>query len=199
MFIKLHHLTRRFKPFVKGNHPGVYYTDDLNAEIYIKTWTNYNILDGYRASSRDTFSVTEDHAYGPGYRSGYGLADNEEQVLERYKHLADRKEQFVIFMTPMYRKFESSWGGFRFHKWGEYIGTHDLTCEYLYDQTDIDVIYVYHVHQIDGTRARPSRVGNRIKKMNVKKKMEAFRLEHFSKRSKPRDVSHTTYLKKKGR
>lgn len=199
MFINLNKLDRRDKEIVKGPQRGVYYTNNLNVEMYISTWSRYHFTNPYRRGVESLLSVNPDHSYGDDYRSGYGLADNVEQVLEHYKHLKDSQEQFVIFMTPMYRKDQSEWGGFRFHKWGEYIGTHDLNYEYLYDQTDIDVIYVYHVYHVAGCLSRPPRIGNRIVKLNVKKKRDAFMKINFSKRTPPSEVSHTTYLKKKGR
>jgi hypothetical protein len=42
-------------------------------------------------------------------------------------------------------------GGWRWHKWGEYIGTGQPTTEYLDDEEKFnDGIYTYHIEQIDG-------------------------------------------------
>lgn len=78
----------------------------------------------------------------------YGVADSVQQIKQTYKFLDKSDRQFVCFVTPMYREHQSDSGGFRFHKFGPYIGRHNITCEYLYDQTDIDVVYVYHFHEI---------------------------------------------------
>lgn len=78
----------------------------------------------------------------------YGVADSVQQIKQTYKFLDKSDRQFVCFITPIYREHQSDSGGFRFHKFGPYIGRHNITCEYLYDQTDIDVVYVYHFHEI---------------------------------------------------
>lgn len=78
----------------------------------------------------------------------YGVADSIKQIKQTYKCLEQTDRQFVCFVTPMYREHQSDSGGFRFHKFGPYIGRHNITCEYLYDQTDIDVVYLYHFHEI---------------------------------------------------
>ena len=42
---------------------------------------------------------------------------------------------------------EPSSGGWRFRKWGEYIGKHEVTCEYIYDEPDIDFVYCFHIYE----------------------------------------------------
>lgn len=86
--------------------------------------------------------------YGDIHHSEYGLCDNADQILKKWGHLEAGKQRHFITMTPIYREFEPSSGGFRFHKWGEYIGEHELEYEYLVDQTDIDVIYSFHIHTL---------------------------------------------------
>lgn len=39
-------------------------------------------------------------------------------------------------------------GGWRWHKWGPYIGVQNPQCEYLYDEKNIDVVYTYHIYEI---------------------------------------------------
>jgi len=82
--------------------------------------------------------------------SPYGVCDNVEQVLERYKQwldLPDRK--FCISFTKVSKSEQSESGGWRWHKWGEYIGVKNPQMEYLYDESDdIQEVYCYHIYEI---------------------------------------------------
>ena len=83
------------------------------------------------------------------YESFYGVCDNLEQVLEKYKDkVEDPAKNYIITLTPVLREEQSPDYGWRFHKWGEYIGTHNIKYEYLYEQKDIDLVYVYHLYRV---------------------------------------------------
>lgn len=86
--------------------------------------------------------------YGDADHVEYGLCDNADQILKRWPHLEKSTQRHFITMTPMYRKHQASDGDFRFHKWGEYIGDHDIQHEYLYDEKEMDVVYVFHVYTL---------------------------------------------------
>lgn len=72
----------------------------------------------------------------------YGVCDNYEQVLEKYKDiLNDPNKKYVIGMCTVE-------GGWRWHKWGEYIGTKNPEHEYLYDDIHIDRVYCFYIYEI---------------------------------------------------
>lgn len=48
-------------------------------------------------------------------------------------------------LTRLLKSEESSDGGWRWHKWGEYIGTHKPQCEYLHDEPEIEEVWVFDV------------------------------------------------------
>lgn len=79
----------------------------------------------------------------------YGIADNYQQILEYHKDLIESNLEFVCFVTPIYKKDQLENGGWRWHKWGNYIGNHKIEHEYLYDEKDIEVVYVYHFFLLD--------------------------------------------------
>jgi hypothetical protein len=37
--------------------------------------------------------------------------------------------------------------GWRWRKWGQYIGALEPTCEYIADEPHIDKVYVYHIYE----------------------------------------------------
>ena len=70
-------------------------------------------------------------------KSTYGVADDIEQIKEYYKEeIADPDRKFFVHLTPVYQERENKGkgGGWRWHKWGPYIGKLDPQCEYLDDE-----------------------------------------------------------------
>jgi hypothetical protein len=67
----------------------------------------------------------------------YGVADNIEQIKEYYKEeVADTEKKYCLVLTPVWQKKEKKGkgGGWRWHKWGEYIGKLNPKFEYLDDE-----------------------------------------------------------------
>jgi len=64
----------------------------------------------------------------------YGMCDNSEQIMN--------------ILGKVFREHEPERDGFRFEKWGPYVGTRKLTRDYLYQCTDIEYICVWHIYQI---------------------------------------------------
>lgn len=83
-------------------------------------------------------------------KTSYGVADNIQQVLEFYRQfIDDATRQYVIEITPMRKSEQAPRGGWRWHKWGEYIGTQNPQCEYLYDEPLIEEVVVFHIHEVE--------------------------------------------------
>jgi hypothetical protein len=58
----------------------------------------------------------------------YGVCDSPAQFAKKYPAFRGR-----VFMTVVKRADQSSWGGWRWHKWGRYVGEFDLGgIEYLF-------------------------------------------------------------------
>ena len=80
-------------------------------------------------------------------RGPYGVCDSLEQLLAKYPELEAPGREFVVTLHEVKKSEQSSDGGWRWHKWGEYIGTQNPTCEYLYDEPNIDSVFVYHIYE----------------------------------------------------
>ena len=89
--------------------------------------------------------VSEDEYLGP-----YGVCDNAEQVKQKYsKWLNDPELKFCVSFTKITKSEEPESGGWRWHKWGSYIGDKNPQCEYIYDEDDdIQEVYCYHIYQL---------------------------------------------------
>ena len=78
----------------------------------------------------------------------YGVCDNYQQILDQCPELvASTSRQFVITLTPILKSKQSEEYGWRWHKWGDYIGVYEPQCEYLYDEPLIEKVYCYHIYE----------------------------------------------------
>jgi hypothetical protein len=82
------------------------------------------------------------------YFGEFGVCDNYKQILEQCPGLITSDRKFIISVTPILKKEQSDWGGWRWHKWGEYIGNQKPTTEYIYDEPEIEKVYVYHIYEL---------------------------------------------------
>lgn len=82
--------------------------------------------------------------------SSYGVSDNIEQVKEKYSKWLNNKDlNFCISFTLVSKNEQSETGGWRWHKWGNYIGTKKPKHEYLFNEDDsINEVYCFHIYQI---------------------------------------------------
>ena len=72
-----------------------------------------------------------------------------EITLGDYLRKCDRK--YAVGFNPIKQDPNNPGGGWRWHKWGGYIGKHNICCEYLDDEdlSDInqDYILVFHIYE----------------------------------------------------
>src|ERR1051325_2948720 len=80
----------------------------------------------------------------------YGVCDDYQQVLKLYKPYVNSKtRKFVISLTEIRKANQPKEGGWRWHKWGPYIGKKRPKHEYLYDEDDsIQSVYTYHIFEV---------------------------------------------------
>jgi hypothetical protein len=76
----------------------------------------------------------------------YGVCDNPEQAVEKLG-LRELPERFFVTFVKIRRADQPADGGWRWHKWGPYIGDKTPTCEYLHDELEIDEVYTFHVYE----------------------------------------------------
>lgn len=76
----------------------------------------------------------------------YGVCDTPEQAVQKLG-LRDLPERYVISFVRIRRDEQPADGGWRWHKWGDYIGDHEPQCEYLHDEPEIEEVYTFHVYE----------------------------------------------------
>jgi hypothetical protein len=81
--------------------------------------------------------------------SCYGVCDSPEQFMEKHgKILEQDRRVFCVYFVEIAKKNNPPEGGWRWHKWGPYIGKQQPICEYIYDEPIIESVYTYHVYEL---------------------------------------------------
>lgn len=90
--------------------------------------------------------VASDEPTRPG---DYGVCDYPEQLIEKFPIIDTDPRPFVVSFTKVAKVEEESPGGWRWHKWGAYIGDKDPQCEYIADEgPDITDVWCYHIYEV---------------------------------------------------
>ena len=91
-----------------------------------------------------------DKAYKAGVaQSDYGVADNIQQVLNYYdKQIKDSNRKYCISCTGIRKSDQPENGGWRWCKWGEYIGIKNSQADYLYDEPVITEVLVFQIYEL---------------------------------------------------
>lgn len=75
----------------------------------------------------------------------YGVCDGPLQFMQSIgAKLYLHEREFCVSLTRI-AKSEQSEGGWRWHKWGPYIGKQEPTTEYLRDEPLIEEVWCFHV------------------------------------------------------
>jgi hypothetical protein len=79
----------------------------------------------------------------------YGVCDSPEQFLTKFRERLQKDPRTLIVGFTHIRKHPENageGGGWRWHKWGPYIGEGKPTTEYLDDEEEFDDgVFVYHI------------------------------------------------------
>lgn len=82
----------------------------------------------------------------------FGVVDTPEQFIQQYHDLLEKDQRsFTIFLTHIKKNPENKGlgGGWRWHKWGTYIGSGVPTTEYLDDEPEFENgVWVYHIYTV---------------------------------------------------
>jgi hypothetical protein len=83
------------------------------------------------------------------HMNSYGVIDSPEQFREYFgKVLEDDPRDFFVALTEIRKDEEPEEGGWRWHKWGPYYGTQNPQCEYIYDEPEIESVYLFQIYAL---------------------------------------------------
>lgn len=109
--------------FICGVHP------ENRLETGIYWFFNSNLPIGIYPTEKEYY--LEEFWY-ENFVNSYGVADNIEQIKDYYKdQINDPNRKYFIVTSRIYQDDQPNEGGWRWHKWGPYIGNLDHQCEYL--------------------------------------------------------------------
>lgn len=84
----------------------------------------------------------------PDDMSCYGVCDTPLQVVDKALWLIASPTKYVVSFVKISKSEQPAGNGWRWHKWGEYIGDQQPQCEYIADEPTIDEVYTYHIYEI---------------------------------------------------
>ena len=109
----------------KELHPGVYEIGHFGGSHFLRNYEQY-----------------PETTVGP-----YGVCDSAEQLLAACPELVAPGREFVVTLTRIGKADEPADGGWRWHKWGEYIGTQKPQTEYIHDEPEIEEVFCFHIYE----------------------------------------------------
>lgn len=134
--------------YCKELEPGIYETG-LNFEHDISHYSEVEAYGSYQQLTKEGIPIeSNDFKEIMQGISPYGVADNINQIKEHFKEMLSSSNPVVISVTEMRKEEQPEDGGWRWHKWGQYIGKQEPQCEYLHDEPTIESVYVYHVYAV---------------------------------------------------
>lgn len=82
--------------------------------------------------------------------ASYGVADSPEQFFAAYPGLAADERSFAVMFWVHRKADQPAHGGWRWSKWGEYVGEQDSQAEYLHDEPEIEQVVSFEIYEITG-------------------------------------------------
>lgn len=76
----------------------------------------------------------------------FGICDSFEDVLRIYD-FNKLKDNYTIVVSPIEKKVQPSKEGWRWSKWGKYIGNQTPLAEYLYDEPVIEGVFIFQTYK----------------------------------------------------
>lgn len=118
---------------------GCYLSNHYNPHIYLNRdeWEQFWEHDWMEQNNWKPLPIFE-----------FGVCDSPEQLLAKtkYKRFLNKKDrEYTVFFTPVYKKNQPKEGGWRWEKWGPYEGKQKSRADYLYDESNIDLVYCFHI------------------------------------------------------
>lgn len=115
-----------------------YKTVNPMSNKYLYTVNTYGVADNATQVIRHLENSLKTYFYGNDFDNEFYLGKSLVKMIELYPEY-----KLVLLMTPHMNTKDCSWGGWRWHKWGEYIGVHEPQHEYLSYEKGIDYVLSY--------------------------------------------------------
>lgn len=114
--------------------------DRLARGLYLLNHWNFSDMVGVKLNNYPAFEVEGLYCYG--------VCDYPIQLIEKFPYLDESERKFVVSFVRIRKSEQPSEGGWRWHKWGDYIGDKNSQYEYLYHEEDIEEVYTFHIYEV---------------------------------------------------
>ena len=85
-----------------------------------------------------------------GFSPNYGVADSLENIKEVKKIFFDTPDRkFILSVSQIRREDQPERDGWRWEKWGPYIGTRKSQADYLYHEPEIESVLIFHFSEVE--------------------------------------------------
>jgi hypothetical protein len=116
--------------------------NELQEGVYLSDYSfQLHALERSKSYIKDPEFLTNDFAWY------YGVCDGIDNLLEVIPELLSPDREFVVLLHKITKSGQPRYEGWRWHKWGDYIGTQTPTTEYIYDEPEIELVYCYHIYE----------------------------------------------------
>lgn len=85
----------------------------------------------------------------PNIIKDYGTCDSFDQVWEAFPELLTDPRHFILHVTKVHKKNQSERDGWRWEKNGPYLGNKSEGYDYLYDEPNIDFVWVFQIVRVE--------------------------------------------------
>lgn len=127
--------------------------DDFTKYKIVRESKNHDFTGFYIAGINDHYLIEQLTEYKEDQKCGfsmpYGVCDNAGQVMEKY----DLSGDVIAILSPVFRCNQPQYDGWRWHKWGPYIGEKEPEYEYLYDEKEIELVFTFSLVKVVRKRA----------------------------------------------
>ena len=118
--------------------------------VHLASLNARNCLDDFTDHEREC----EDRAWA--FKTTYGVADTPEQIIA-FLEAEQLGCPHTVLITPISRAHQPAERGWRWSKWGRYIGTRTRQADYLADEPEIERVYVWTAIPIDAAKHEAAR------------------------------------------
>lgn len=93
-----------------------------------------------------------DHCSAP-----YGICDSLDQLRRHFLwgEIEQDPRAMSLILTPIRKSEQPPEGGWRWHKWGTYVGDQEPRSEYIFDEPLIELVYVFETVLLISTKECP--------------------------------------------
>lgn len=129
--------------FANQIEDGIFETSSFSFDYCIEDYTEWNPIDSIFFKDSAPFDQSNDD--WDRALCNFGVADNLDQIKNYFKNVIGNPDvNFVIAFTRIKKESQPKEGGWRWCKWGDYIGDKTPQCEYLADESEIEEVLVFH-------------------------------------------------------